>query len=135
MNFRQAFFFLFLLVGSFLLTKFQYNKLELIALGKEIYIDKGFYTISSKCDYVSKDIPVFLKFDYNNKSYSIRIKSKDCKEITDLNKLKLLTNDKENQFIYDIKSVKIELLSSITLFLVLSFCFYNFLIKNKLNEK
>jgi hypothetical protein len=120
-----------LIFGVIILIKFQYNTIEILTKGKEIIIEKGYFSIPVNCEYLSKNNSFFLKFEYKNKSHSIRIKSKDCFKIKKLDKLKLLTNSKEDTFIYNPTSKKINLGSSMIIFLILSICIYKIFRKTK----
>ncbi len=130
MKIRLIFFILILVFGSSLLLKTQLKRMDILNSGKEIRIEKDNFSTPINCEYLTKNNSKFLKFNYKNKSHSLRIKSKDCMKIKKQNFLLLMTNKKQNVFIYDINSLKIELISSFLIFLLVIICAFKFLIHN-----
>ncbi|MFK8061376.1 MAG: hypothetical protein AB8B78_14980 [Polaribacter sp.] len=125
----KLFFGIIILIASIYFIYNQYNKLSILNSGTEIVINKEDFSVPLNCEYLHKNSPIFLKFIYDGKEHSIRIKTDKCFEIQKLNELKLLINKKGNIYILKDSKVIIEFYSSIVLFIIFILIFYRLILK------
>ncbi len=125
----KLFFGIIILIVSMYFIYNQYNKVSILNSGIEIIIKKGDFSVPFNCEYLNKDLPKFLKFNYKGKEHSLRIKTDKCFELQKLKELRLLKNKKENVFILKDSKTIIEFYSSIVLFIIFILIFYRLILK------
>ncbi|WP_412986770.1 hypothetical protein [Pontimicrobium sp. IMCC45349] len=124
-----------LIVLAAFLAKSIFEKRELLKKGTKIEV-----TVLKlpNCDYVRKNDYKFLKFSFENKTFSKRIKTKYCKKLRENglyegSKLMLITNKEKDIFLFSFENFKINIISFFLVELVFVYCLFR-LFFNKRKE-